>query len=418
MYKWIPFTRRFLRLIYQYCFVIILHAIYFALLKQPLPELKWFGFIFGALAVSYTFREMFSRGVYLLIIHLIMCLISYFLTDDWYLRVIVILTIMEFFFDGQRYISKGYEIQRMYDVPWGGPATGIVAILLGMHLKNHNLISLGYIIPVAIIVIFFVSLYMEELEKYIHSSRYVTGAPMKQIVSVNTIIIAGILIITFLLLALADIMNLKVMVADFLKALIVLFRIIFTIVFTIISAIIAFLTGGSPVRVSKFKKVKSMAEEAGLFGNIFQVIIFVAFAAFLIFIVFRIIRWFIRLIMARYKSDSEIVEIIPTKLKGVEKVKIKKEKKPSALSPVQRARHIYRKKVLSYKSSFIPDKESTTKDIEGMMQRSASLAADGGENSTGNLEIVPSESLRELYDAVRYGEVIPDSKYLKKMKNS
>ena len=71
MYKWIPFTRRFLRLIYQYCFVIILHAIYFALLKQPLPELKWFGFIFGALAVSYTFREMFSRGVYLLIIHLI-----------------------------------------------------------------------------------------------------------------------------------------------------------------------------------------------------------------------------------------------------------------------------------------------------------------------------------------------------------
>ena len=40
---------------------------------------------------------------------------------------------------------------------------------------------------------------------------------MKQIVSVNTIIVGGILLITFALLALADIMNLKVVVTDFFK---------------------------------------------------------------------------------------------------------------------------------------------------------------------------------------------------------
>lgn len=407
MYKWIPFTRRFLRLVYQFCYVILTYSIYFAMFKQPLPDLKWFGLVFGALVVSYIFRERFTRGVFLLIIHLIMCTVSWFLINDWYLRLIVIATILEFFFDGQRYIAKGYELHRMFDVPWGSFVTGIAAILLGLHLKNHYLISLGYIVPVAIILLFFVSLYLEELESYIHSSRYVTGAPMKQIVSVNTIIVGGILLITFALLALADIMNLKVVVTDFFKTIIVLLRIAFTFIFTIISLIIAFLTGGSPVGVSKFKKIKSMADEAGLFANILQTIMFIAFAAFLIFIVFRIVRWFIRMIMAKYQVDSEIIDLKHVKMKGLEKEKIKREKKESFLNPVHKARHIYKKKVQSYKNSFTPDKESTAGDIEKMMIRSANEAAPGD-----------PESLKELYEGVRYGEVIPDSKYLKRMKNT
>ena len=154
-----------------------------------------------------------------------------------------------------------------------------------------------------------------------------------------------------------------------------------------------------------------MAEESGLLANILQTIMFIAFACFIIYLIVRLVSWFIRLIMAKHKNDYEVVEDIYARNQGIKKEKIKREKRPLFNDPVQKARHIYKKKVLSYKNIFVPAKENTAGDIDKMMIRNSELIVQSdSQNNT--------ESLTKLYEAVRYGDVIPDSKYLKKMKNA
>ena len=438
MYKWISFTRRLLRLLYQYCFVLLIYAIIYSAFQAPFPDFGWFAYLFGALAVSYTFREMCSRGLYLFLIHIAMSVPIWFVTDDLYIRLLVTFTIIEYFADGQRYISKGYELKRMFDVPWESFVVGIAAVLLGLYMKDHTLMVLGYLIPVATIFIYIIAVYFEGLEDYLNTSKHVTGAPMKQIVSVNTIIIAGIICIALALLVLSDVLNLEVIAADFFKTIIVVLKIIFTFIYIIFEMILAFLMGGGSFKVSKFKKIKSMAEDAGLLANVLQTIMFIAFACFIIYLIVKLVSWFIRLIIAKHRNDFEVVEEIYAGDRGIKKEKIKREKRPLFNDPVHKARHIYKKKVLSYKSIFVPAKENTAGDIDKMMIRNSefldhsmgeALQADHSMNEAlqadhpidktvqGDSQI-NDESITKLYEAVRYGDVIPDSKYLKKMKNA
>ena len=182
--------------------------------------------------------------------------------------------------------------------------------------------------------------------------------------------------------------------------------------------ILAFLMGGGSFKVSKFKKIKSMAEDAGLLANVLQTIMFIAFACFIIYLIVKLVSWFIRLIIAKHRNDFEVVEEIYAGDRGIKKEKIKREKRPLFNDPVHKARHIYKKKVLSYKSIFVPAKENTAGDIDKMMIRNSELLDHSIYKTVQGDSQINDESITKLYEAVRYGDVIPDSKYLKKMKNA
>ena len=74
-------------------------------------------------------------------------------------------------------------------------------------------------------------------------------------------------------------------------------------------------------------------------------------------------------------------------------------------SPEIKARRIYKRKVQSFRRFFIPDRNATTKDILIMMNHS------DGDNLPKEVD-----TLTDMYNDVRYGGVIPDSKFLRDMK--
>ena len=79
MYKWTSVVRRVLRLLYQFCILVLLLNLVFGLFRQPIISPSIMLYVFGMLCISYIARERMSRGISLLLIHVIMGAATFFL---------------------------------------------------------------------------------------------------------------------------------------------------------------------------------------------------------------------------------------------------------------------------------------------------------------------------------------------------
>ena len=93
MYSRLLFIRKVLRIIYQFLFIWMLFDFIKALFQNSLLSLKDIGILAGILIVSYIFRDIFSHGIFLFIIHILSGAGVYFLVDDIFTRVLMILAV-------------------------------------------------------------------------------------------------------------------------------------------------------------------------------------------------------------------------------------------------------------------------------------------------------------------------------------
>ncbi len=420
MYKWIPAARRILRLIYQFIYSILLFDIGVALFSQPRGNVRQFLILLGVLVVSYLFREWCSRGIIYLIPHVVMGVVIYFLPEELYIRIIMMIFTTGYFIDGMYYISRGFKLTRAFDLPWGSAALGIGAIMLGNHQHFPDVVRLGTILPMVTISIFLISLYLEGLDTYINSAKYVSGAPLKQIASVNSLIVACIMLMIYAVILICELMNVQIVLVGLGKAFLAILRIIVIIVYIIFSFIMGLFLGGLPTYSGGVDEIKDIADESGLLGNILNFLIFAAVTAFVIVSIYRFFKWLIAFLLQKNLHENEVSENLPKAKKNqitVEKVPFRETLIGN--SPDIKARRIYKRKVRSYKFSFVPDKNSTAGDIRLLMQTA-------GEGYSWDQSKTPEErsadmtertnELTELYERVRYGEEMPDKQFLTRMK--
>lgn len=452
MFKWIGITRRALRLLYQMCYIILLFDLAMGLFKQPVVELKWILVTCGTLIISYLLREHTSRGVILFLYHLIMLVAVFFLVEPIIIRVFIMITVFAMFLDGFYYIMRGYLLKRMFDVPWGSVVLGIACSGLATYMKNEDLLMIGYIVPIVVIIIFMISLYLEGLEEYIHSSKHVTGAPMKQIVSVNSMMISGIICISFVILFIADLLNLDFVLMKFVQALFFIIKVIIVLIVAIMSFIYAFF--GGPGYGVTMSDVRAETEGSSILVAIIQFILILVLLTFITYMLIRFFRWLIRLLMTRFMRGDDLAENLRSESKNVfEKVRLLRGESLKGNSTVIRARRIYKKKVLSYGRIFRPQYMDTTGDIEVAMRYARGLTVNKNDkiqkedtssedekthgektaqkedmsrkdkknhiDETDHRDVtVRKEGLTALYEKVRYGNHIPDHAFLDKMKHS
>ena len=95
--------------------------------------------------------------------------------------------------------------------------------------------------PVLIIFIYLVSLYVDGLEEYLNGARRVSGAPMKMIISTNSLIVTGILTVFVVTILLGNALHLDRVLKDVLVSSLVIVRIIVAIIILLITMTILLL---------------------------------------------------------------------------------------------------------------------------------------------------------------------------------
>ena len=158
--------------------------------------------------------------------------------------------------------------------------------------------------------------------------------------------------------------------------------------------------------------VQETVEDSSILDDIVTFLLKVIILAIAIYLIVRLFRAFYRyLIVRRQKASGDaIIKISKPDMSKTKVEKISKEKKDSYFTPEQKARRIYKKKVESVRKKYIPATNHTAGDIlERYNRAELDLKPDNPKDLT---------EVTKLYEAVRYGNVHPDQKYLKKMQNS
>ena len=405
MHKWVLRVRKWLRIIYEYFFIILIIDFGICMSERDMMRKEQLIVLAGMLILSYIARDVLSHAITLFIAHIIIGVITYFVVQDVYFKIILNMVLVGIFVDAAMYMKRGYVIKRAFELPWDACVMGIAISILAFYYDNHELQMVGYIAVLTMLLVYLLSYYVEGLDLYMQINRNIKGLPIKQMVSVNSFIVTTICIIIVVIVLLADVLGLPKVVMGFFLALLGILKIIFIllrIVYTLVAGLFGGV-GGMPAQEG-MRQIEEVAQDDGILSKIIYFILVSAIIIAAVYILLKICRVIIKWLLAKQDRNETIEELDTRKKKRVERTRIEKEDSYGLLSSEQKARRIYKKKVLSFRRHFLPDSFDTAGDIEEAMLR-----------YTKN-DLDRKETITELYEAVRYGDKTPDRNYLRRMK--
>ncbi|MBO4864452.1 MAG: hypothetical protein J5517_08805 [Eubacterium sp.] len=421
MYSKVQTANKIVRMIYQFLFIILLLNISLVLIYFPMLTALEMASIAVMLIVSYFFRDKFSRAFSLLTVHMVIAGIYYFALPNLAPKIMILITSAVIMMDGVYYMRRSYTLKRLFDVPWGAVVLGIIALISAHYMNVPSLQWQGLIMTTAMVFLFIVTLYLEGLEAYIMSSRTLTGFPIKQIVSVNTIIVCGIMLIAIVVIVLADVLGFYNVIMQFLKVLLYLLKLVIVLIILLMRFFFSY-TGYQSTDENTAQELPEYEENTSILLAIIEFVVVAAVLVFAAFLVFLMIKYLVRLFLSRRSNLFDLTENISGfNEKSMTKERIKREKLGSRLDPVMRARRIYKKKVESFSRFFSPKRYNTAGDIEDRIVIAVEEKNKAKEAMMGKAAKQPvvsddGETLRTLYENVRYGNLVPDRHYLRRMK--
>lgn len=413
MYNWIVRIRKWFRLIYEFFFILLVMDGTLCLSEKSMLGPKQLIILGVILVVSYIARDLLSHAISLFIVHGIMAILQYYIMQDVYLGIVMILTVIGIMIDAAMYMKRGYVIKRAFEFPGDVILLGLLCAIIAAYLKIPKLQMVSYISSVIMLTNYLFSLYLEGMITYMEMNRRVKGIPVKQLVSVNSFIVTTVIMIILVTIFMADILGLPEVVKGFFLAMLGILKIIF-IVLSVALSIITGLFGTSYITPEQGRQqIETVAREESIFGRIvyFMLVAMLIIAA--AYVLIKICSFIVRWLISKQERNNEMTEdLSPKKKKRLEKKHLEKDEDTGILSLEQKARNIYKKRVLSFRRYFLPDSSDTTGDIEEAMMKTLlekNELNEGEETSPG---------LTELYNAVRYGNVKVDRSYLSKMKKA
>ncbi|SNU07179.1 hypothetical protein SAMN06297422_11184 [Lachnospiraceae bacterium] len=415
MYKWLGRIRRVLRLIYEFFFIVLIINLGICLSGSDMMSLEALAVLAGLLVVSYIARDLLSHAISLFIVHVILGVIVFFILPDIYMKIILDIALFGIFIDGAMYMKRGFMIKRAFDAPGDVLILGIAVSMLAAYLKNNDLQMFGYVASIIMLVDYLISLYIEGLDGYLVLNRNIIGLPMNQMISINSIVVTTVIAIIIVMIILADFLGLPKVIAGFfiallgiLKILVIIFDLFFRLIFSLFDTSNMNMQQGA-------RQIEEIAENDGILSKIGYFIIVAVILSLAVYILIRLCRFIIKWLISKQDRGYEMTENINTKKKKrLEKAHIEKAENYGINSFEQKARRIYKKKVLSFRRFFLPDRTDTAGDIETAMMKF--LPEDEVKIEEELKENENKETLTEMYEAVRYGNKVPDRNYLRKMK--
>ena len=393
-----------------YIVLITVQILYFICEYFPVNPLGWIHVVVIGIIYLYNFifREKINRVWQAMLYELLIMVLMIFVPGDIFIKCALAAVGAFAFIGTARFIVKEGNIYPASDMPWVAFIVAFFTYGFAAYSKKQDVMTMSISFAIVLFMIFLLADYTDGLVGYIRATRDVRGIPIKRIMRTNSLIIICIMVVSLLLLVLGDALGISRWMLNLWHVIVNVLKKIILIVVTVFRFIASLLGGGSAESAAENYNYQMQQLNLPVDGEtdlsiILNAIFRVVFIIGMVVLVIFIFAWIIRFILKRHELTDKIEDVNElNKLDKKERTKGNLFKQMAEyLSMEERARRIYKKRILKYEKEFYPSKSSTSGDIKNGIEAAAG-------------EELPE--LTELYNAIRYGNVKVDAAYLKKMK--
>ncbi len=382
-------VRRILRFLYNTTMICLLCHFFGLYCGKGGLGIWHFLLIIGVGIISYFMRELVYKPILVVIYHIILMAVIYFIPLDAFYNNMCIIAAFAYLIGATNYVRHSFKLRPVDDIPYGTFLLMLCMYAYGVYVKNEAFMKLVYIVLVICFILYILMIYIDGLTLYVKSVKDVKGLPLKRIILSNSILIGTILFIVLIVVFFVSFLNFDWLLVSFGKLLVAIAKLIASF-FALLFAILTKLFSGG----SYNEQLEDVAEnynnvvDNSLWANAFDLILKIGLAVLCCYAIYNIGKSIVKFCLLKRNMASDIVESIETEgsyKKGLFVSNLREEKKEKKV--IGKARKIYKKKVESFRKEYIPKNYETAKEIsEGIYK------TDGSDIS----------SLTSLYERVRY----------------
>lgn len=357
--------------------------------------------ITGAMFVySYILREKAQHYVWLFVGHVIlrlpMFLLPVSMETQWFYFLIPC-----YLLSASVKSTWKNKVKQADDLPWPSFLLCLIVYLVSGHLGEHGLRIYAYVTALILLFLYLAQLYTDGMENYLDATSHVSGIPIRQILSVNTIMVGAIILCLTLGLVLGEVFDFRrviVLIGQAILAVVRVFAMLVGIFFHFVS--FWFRSGETETDEHQQFDDGDVPTQLRSVGQTLEPVLYVGLICLGLFITYKVLVRFVRFLMSRRNISTDQVELVVVKKKKAEQ-RTRTGEKQRLLSRRQRARRCYKDCIERYRYDIALEQSKTGREIE----------AELSEQSLADVT-----ELTRCYEDIRYGDAEVDRAMLQKMR--
>ncbi|MBQ9609548.1 MAG: DUF4129 domain-containing protein [Lachnospiraceae bacterium] len=384
----LEYFRMGLRLLYEWLFSILLAYFFLIIFVKKTPFQFIELILLGVYLVSYLTRRKAPNNFVAFLIHIVCGTAMFFLPIPRGDAIVIAMIIFYQLWESFIYIRTG-KLLILNDVPWPTLLISIIIYAYGYFTHSSLLTTWAYYIPIMLIVIYFLIIYLDGMNKYVESTRDVTGLPISRIVKTNSLIVFVILALLITGILLGNWLDLDAAlyklgrgILSVIGMIVLVIRIIGRIIYSI------FHTESNEEILSEENE---FGDIAGLYARqirdssefVFKLIAVI----FVIYILYKFLSWFIRLLMKKRQINGDIIEKADMRIRSIVNYN-SINKNNTGSSREEKLRKLYRESIIFYRYDIRLSQNKTPQEIEKELY---------------DMEIADVREITDIYRDVRYG---------------
>ncbi|MBQ6231048.1 MAG: hypothetical protein IJJ74_08005 [Eubacterium sp.] len=397
-------ARKVMRYIYNYLLVLFFATFALYIIRRGNLGISEAVILAGAMGISWILRNRSGNNIVLFLVHTVMIVGVVFIEKGVVLKTVMGVTLFMVMIFAMRYNRRGGTLRMLDEVPWPMFLSGMLMYVFGMYMNNKAMVFEAYLIPVFLFITYLIIVYLDGMYYYIDRTKDIEDLPVKRMMSVNSVIVAGIILVIIVAIAITYLFNFDGLMKGFFKGVITIFGFIILGFKFIYALLFSFLKGGESAQddvANKREEAAKLMEDNG-FADSLTTIVIVALVILAALLIFYIVKKIVRFIILKRRMPQDIIENI-TEIAHDQKEKRKtfSQVMKERMSMDEKVRRVYRKTVLQAGRPYVPAENETTLDINTKVSV----------NSKYDLS-----DMTELYNELRYGQILPDRKTYFEMK--
>lgn len=291
--------------------------------------------------------------------------------------------------------------KQMDELPWPSFLLCLIVYLVSDYLSVRGLHIYAYVTALCLLFLYLALVYTDGMENYLDATSHVSGIPIRQILSVNTIMVGAIILCLTLGLVLGEVFDFRRVIALIGQAILAVVRVI-AMVIGLFYHYISFWFRSGEAEASEHQEFDDGGVPAGIrsIGQTLEPVLYVGLICLGVFIAYKLLVRFVRFLMSRRNLSTDQVELVVVKRKKEEQ-RTRAEEKQRFLSRRQRARRCYKDCIERYRYDIALDQSKTGREIEKELSEQS---------------LADVTELTRCYEDIRYGETEVDRAMLQKMR--
>ena len=387
------------RMIYEMLFVMLLTIFFENVLLKHEVGVNNRVILVLLYITSFAVRNLARMRIVALVVHVALGSLMFVLPIDNVSRWMFVVVISYLMFSAMQYIGLRNKLKPLEEPPWSSFFIIVIMYLFGIYTKSHTFVNATYVFALLMMITYYLMTYLDGLKKYINSTKEVEETHLKKVISRNNVIVFWITVLLVVGMVVGCLLDyskieavLKIVGTEVLKVVASVFMIFALLFDNVIKE-----SSGRPdaFNVDAINSMKGHAKTALDSSIIF---LYIACALTILIVLKKFLKFAIKLLFTRNKSQDDIVEEADSISYAIEEIPKKKIFK--RLSDEDKLRKKYKTYIERYKYDIRLSNSRTCRDI-------ADEIKDG--------DLGEPEEITQLYAQVRYGNKAVDRAMLRRI---